>query len=50
MSQPRFVSLLIRFHFFFVMLPFCLLRKPRLDFIAVQKRSPSRVRAVLPIF
>ena len=49
-SQARLVSLLVRFHFFFLMLPLCLVRKLRLDFIAVQKRSPCRVRAVLAIF
>jgi hypothetical protein len=48
-SQPGFVSLLIRFHFFFLMLPLGLLRKPWLNFVAVQKRSPCRVRTVLTI-
>src|ERR1035441_9780280 len=45
--QPGFVSLLIRFHFFFLMLPLSLLRKPWLNFIPVQKGSPCRVRTVL---
>src|ERR1039457_4513664 len=48
-SQPGFVSLLIRFHFFFLMLPLGLLRKPWLNFVAVQKGSPCRVRTVLTI-
>jgi len=49
MSQARLVSLLISLHFFFLMLPLCLLRKLRLNFIAVQKRSPSRVGTGLTI-
>jgi hypothetical protein len=50
MGEPGFVSLLIRFHFFFLMLPLGFLRKPWLNFIPVQKRSPCRMRTVLPIF
>jgi hypothetical protein len=46
MRQPRLVRLLIRFHFFFLMLPLRLLGQ----FCAVQKRSPRRVRAVLTLF
>ena len=50
MSQARFVSLLIRFHLFFLMLPFGLVRQLRLVFVAVEKRSPGRVSAVFTIF
>ncbi len=45
MSQTGFVSLLIRFHFFFLMIPLRLLGKPRLNFIAKQERSPGGVSA-----
>jgi hypothetical protein len=48
-SQAGFMSLLIGFHFFFLMLPLGLLRKPWLNFIPVQKGSPYRVRTVLTI-
>src|SRR5208282_354506 len=49
-SQARFVGLLIRFHFLFLVLPLSLLRKLGLNFIAVQKRSPCRVGAGFTIF
>jgi len=45
-SQAIFVGLLISFHFLFLMLPLCLLGKPRLDFIAVQKKRSTRVSAI----
>ena len=43
MRQPRFVCLLIRFHFFLLMLSLCLGRKPGLDLVAKKKGSPYRV-------
>lgn len=45
MREAGFVSLLIRFHFFFLVLPLCLLRGPRFDFVAEEIRRPCRVGA-----
>jgi hypothetical protein len=47
--QAGFVGLLVSFHFFFLLLPVCSLGEFRLVFIAVQKRSPCRVRSGLTI-
>jgi len=49
-SQTSFVSLLVRFHFFFLVLALGLLREPGLDFIAEEMGSPCRVGAILAFF
>ncbi len=50
MCQASFVRLLVGLHLFLLMFPLGFVGELGLDFIAKEKRTPQRVRAVLAVF